>query len=95
MNHTERADFRTDGLLREEVVLVAAVAVERRIHKTAGWEESVHKARLRSVVVQELVSSGPQLRTADTPRGYKVDDSIRCSSRAHYCWGPYRLRGYN
>jgi hypothetical protein len=90
----ERVDFRTGGLLHEEVVPVAA-AVARQIHKTAAWEMSVHKARLRSVVARELVSSNPQLQTTDTPRGYKVDDSRRNSYKAHYCWGQYRLRGYN
>lgn len=93
MSHTERVDIRMDGPLREEGALAAAVA-GMRIHKTAEWEVSAHKARLHSVAAQGPVSSGPQPRMADTLRDYKADDSKRYSCRAHYCWGQYSSKGY-
>lgn len=93
MTHTGRGDFRTGGPLREEGALVAAVA-GTQTHKTVEWVVSAHNVRLHSVAAQELVSSGPQPRMADTPQGYKADGSRQYSCRSHYCWGWYSSRDY-
>lgn len=72
---------------------MAAVA-GMQTRKTAEWVVSAHNVRLHSVAAQELVSSGPQQRMADTPQGYKADGSRQYSCRSYYCWGRYSSRDY-